>query len=196
MSMSAQALDQRRRPILRWLWVFAVLAVVSVAAATRWIRQPLPAPVVALTLNGFRTTSSNSYAIIAMTNLGPTRVYLRGDSWQLEFETEDGRATNRSYFRVSLPYPYEQSEGRDFLVALHAGANRWRVVGWYEWMDHRDPELEAVEWLERHLKEGALRRAVEWALSPFLDGRPEQFELYGSVATPWFSDLPPASAPQ
>jgi hypothetical protein len=178
---------------MRWLWVVAVVAVFGVTAATRWPSKPLPPPVVSLSLVGFKVVLTNTYAVMAMTNLGPTKTYFRGSEWRAEFETTLGMVANRPCFRRSLPYPRRHGEGHTFSVGVPDGVIRWRVVAWHEWVDRHNPRIEIVECLEDHVDEGRLQDVVETVLGPVLGQRPDKFDLYNFTATPWLTNLPPST---
>jgi hypothetical protein len=185
-----------RRGKIRWLWVVAVVAVFCITAATRWPSKPLPPPVVSLSLVGFKVFLTNTYAVMTMTNLGPTKVYFRSDTWRAEFETSEGVITNQPYFWKSEAFPRRRGEGGSFNIGVPDGVIRWRVVSSYEWLDRRKPRIEIGEWLNQHLRVDyeRTREVLRAVIRPVVGTLPEEFELHNFVATPWLTNLPPAAA--
>ncbi len=178
---------------IRWLCVLAIVAFCGVAAVTRWLTKPLPPPVVSLSLAEFKLTPTKTYAVMAMTNLGTMKTYFRGSEWRAEFETSSGRVTSQPYLRRSLPYLRRQGEGHTFSVAVPDGVIRWRVVSSHEWFERRMLRVEVAEWFYDHLEAGRFQDAVEIVLGPLLGHRPEEFDQYALVATPWLTNLPPVA---
>lgn len=185
-----------RRGRIRWLWVFAVVAVFAVAAVTRWLTKPLPPPVVSLSLAGFKMTPTNAHAVIALTNQGPTKLYFAVRNWRAEFETPSGMITNWAFPHGSIAAPYTQHEGRTFAIGIPDTTVRWRVVAGYEWFERRKPRVDILEWLvdHWHFDRGPTTELLERALSKMLGRLPEEFDLYDFVATPWLTNLPPAAS--
>jgi hypothetical protein len=169
-----------------------LLLPIAAGALIHWLTKPLPPPLVSLSLVGFKVYPTNTYAVMSLSNLGPTKVYFRGNEWRAEFETTEGMVTNRPYFRRSLPYHRRQGEGHTFSVGVPDGVIRWRVVAWHEWVDRHNPRIETIEWLDDHVDGGRLQDAMEAVLGPVLGDRPEEFDRFDSVSTPWLTNLPPA----
>ncbi len=171
-----------------------MLSVVCLAGVTHWLTKPLPPPKVTLSMVGFKVAPTNGYAVMAMTNLGPTKACFRGTEWRAEFETTDGTVTNYPWFRRLPPFPFESEEGRTFSVGVPGEIIRWRVIASYEWLERNNVRINAIEWLDGHLDldDGPVQRVLENVLGPALGSRPDHFDLYDFVTTPWLTNQPPA----
>ncbi len=77
----------------RW-WIVLLIILGAVAVLTHWLSKPLPPPLVSLNLVGFKVISTNTFAVISLSNAGPTRVYFDPRGWTARFQTSDGPITN------------------------------------------------------------------------------------------------------
>ncbi len=177
-----------RRGRIRWLWAFAVVAVLGMAAVTRWLMKPLPPPVVSLSLIGFKAYPTNAYAIMSLSNLGPTKIYYDGQSWEAEFETSDGVLTNRGTHMSVIALSTGMLSNATFAVEVPANATNWRVTSYYTFYQRRNPRLDVFEWL---LHSGS-PRAFE-VLQPAIKLLPMPIDDIGQITTPWLTNLPPAA---
>lgn len=172
----------------------AVIAVVCVAAGVRWLAKPLPPPVVSLSLAGFKVTPTNAYAVMTLTNLGPTRIYFDPRDWALEFETPNGVATNFGRGFSFLSIGTKQHANEIFYVELPTNVSNWRVEASFHYYKRRHARLEFAAWtMENGLWNYDLIRKPFEAFDPNWVAKLEPSESYGSSITPWLTNLPPAA---
>ena len=187
-------IQSTRRGKIRWLWVFAVVAVFGIAAVTRWLTKPLPPPVVSLSLVGFKVYPTNTYAVMVLSNLGSTTVYFDSRDWKAEFLHRVYRTTNFGTGFTTLPSPVVQGSNDVFYVEIPADTKRWRVEANFSFYKRHHWRFELGDWLVRHRVSTPL---VWWPLDhfdPAWTRSIEPSERPGTVVTPWLTNLPPAAA--
>lgn len=190
MERSGQSTRQGR---ICWLWVFAVVAVFAIAAVTRWLTKPLPPPVVSLSLVGFKVYPTNTYALMSLSNLGPTRIYFDPRDWSAEFQTSRGVITNYGRGFSFASFGTKQYSNEVFHVEVPTNLREWRIEANFSYYKRRHLRFELAERLiDAGLTDSWIWRPFEsfdsgwlWKLDPQ--------ERYDSVATAWLTNLPPAA---
>lgn len=184
--------DGRRR--VRWLGIGALVATICVVLAVHWFTKPLPPPVVSLSLVGFKVYPTNAYAVMVLSNLGPTRIYFDPRDWSAEFQTARGVITNYGRGFSFASFGTKQNSNEVFLVEVPASVREWRLEANFGYYKRRHLRFELAERLvDSGMTDSWIWRPFEsfdlewlWKLDP--QGR------YDSVATAWLTNLPPSAA--
>lgn len=59
----------------KWWYAPVILVPIVVGALVHWLNKPLPPPVVSLSLVGFKSTPTNTYALMCLSNSVPTEIF-------------------------------------------------------------------------------------------------------------------------
>jgi hypothetical protein len=180
--------DSPKQRRFRWWLIPLLLVPFAAGALILWLRKPLPPPVVSLSLVGFKVNQTNTYAVMSLSNLGPTRIYFDGQSWEAEIETGDGLQTTQGQNFTINTLGTRQHSNVTFAVKMPSNPICWRVTSTDTFDHHRNPRLEIIEWLNRSWSP----RAFE-ILKPAITILPMPSGDSGEITTPWLTNLPPAA---
>ena len=178
--------DSPKQRRFRWWLIPLLLVPIAVGALIHWLRKPLPPPVVSLSLVGFKVNQTNTYAVMSLSNLGPTRIYYDSQSWEAEFKTREGVLTNRGGHMSVIEMSIGMSSNGTFAVKVPSNAMSWRVTYSYTFYHHRNPRMDAFEWL---IDSGSPRafEILQSAIRILPMPSPDSVE----ITTSWLTNLPP-----
>ncbi|MBI1178541.1 hypothetical protein GC207_13995 [bacterium] len=176
----------------RWWYIPLILVPIAVGVFLHWLNKPLQPPVVSLSFVGFKSTSTNTYALMCLSNLGPTRVYDTSRDWRAEIQTEKGLVTNvaPNYGNTVTPYGIKRGASVTFQIEIPRETQKYRFQTYFLWYPKHNAQLRITEVLSDHIGEGHVSRALESFLGPILGRLPDSESVYDSVATGWLTNLP------
>lgn len=180
---------------IRGLWVFAVVAVLGIAALARWLTKPLPPPVMTLSLVGFKVYPTNTYAVMSLSNLSATTVYFDPRGWEAVFLRGGEKLTNFGTGFTTLPSPIHQGSNEVFYVEIPTDTKKWRVEANFSFYKRHHWRFELAHWLDRNRVSSPLVWGPLNHFDPAWTQAIEPSERSGSSATDWLTNLPPAAVP-
>ncbi|MBI1178542.1 hypothetical protein GC207_14000 [bacterium] len=181
---------------LRWWYVPLLFLPIAIGTFIHWLTKPLPPPVVSLSLKGFKVYPTNTYAVMCLSNLGPTIIYFDSRYWEATFISGKAMTTNYGQGFSTIPSLVLQNSNEVFYVEVPKGSKSWRVEAGFSYYRHHHWRFELADWLIRK----RVTSQIVWKPLGYFDPEwtrlLEPEELGGSAATGWLTNVPTAKDPK
>jgi hypothetical protein len=190
--MKTKHRSEPKIPRFRW-WIVLLIILGAVAVLTHKLGKPLPPPLVSLNLVGFKVISANTFAVMSLSNAGPTRVYFDPRDWTAQFQTSEGPITNHGSGFSYASLGTKQHSNEVFYIEIPGDTVNWRAEAGFSYYKRRHLRLEFAAWaVDTGVWNSVFRKPFE-AFDPEWVAKQEPSESYGLAATVWLTNLPPTT---